>query len=225
MDTVKRLYTDVGVVMYTLSQRGISRVKKMYRLVHSYFDFDESYVIYYGYPRPKAALPIQTYFLDPPYSRGKVFIVGAKLVQKPVVLYLNLDSNCLNEDLILNSVESVIDGSFQLYLTIPLTSAEFLEDYKAILNQIMERYRYPEDLQHPSYSVVVGRRKLFLTAEYTPWSIEPLVALDTPIKLVGVENSACVDVVPEEIAGFGKLLMSILAKKLSSKLASRGLVR
>lgn len=225
IDITRRFYTDVSVVMYSLSHRGISRVKHIYKLIHSYFDVDESYVIYYGYPRPKTALPIQTYFLDPPYSRGKVFVVGAKLVQKPVILYVNLDSSCLSENLILDSVESVIDGSFQLYLTIPLTSTEFLEEYRASPYRVLEKHRLLEDLQHPSYSIVVGRRKLFLTADYTPWSVEQLVALDTSTKLIGVRNDGCTDVIPGEVVGFGKVLMNILTKKLTSKLVSKGMLR
>ncbi len=225
IEAERRFYTNVSTVMYTLSHRGLSKTKYVYRVIHRYFDVSESYIIFYGYPRPKVSPPIPLYLLDPPYSRGKLFVVGAKLVQNPVILYINLDSNCLKEDLLIDAVEGIIDGHFQLYFTVPLSTPEFLEAYRASVYGMIKEFKPLENLQYPSYTIAIGKRKLFLTADYTPWSIEPLIALDTPMELVRIRNDTCIDAIPEEVRGFGKIFMDILAKKLTLKLASRGMLK
>lgn len=221
-ETLRRFYADVGVVMYTLSHRGLSKAKHMYSVIQRYFDVGESYVVFYGYPRPRIALPMSTYFLDPPYSRGKVFIVGAKLVQNPVILFINLDSTCIKEDLVMESVESIIDGVSQLYMSIPLTDSEFLEAYKASVYRILEKLQLLQDLQYPSYTIVVGKRKFFLDTDYTPWSVEHLIAVDLPGSSIKIRNNKCTDQIPREVAGFGSRFIDILTKKLTAKLAVKG---
>jgi hypothetical protein len=213
----RRFYTDVGVVLYTLSQKGFFKARQIYRFIHKHFDINESYVVFYGYSKPKSTLPLSTYFLEPPYNRGKIFVVGAKLVQNPVVLFLNLDSNCLKEDEIVDSVENIINGKSQLYFTSPFIDKEFLEAYKNLVYGILEKVGLGNIL-YPSYSVVVGRRKFFLTADHTAWSIEPLIAVGIPREFIEVKNDGCIDSIPKEFAGFGNILMDILAKKLISKL-------
>ncbi len=213
----RRFYTDVSVVLYTLSQKGFPKAKQIYKVIHRYFDVGESYIVFYGYPKPKLTLPLSTYFLEPPYNRGKIFVVGAKLVQNPVVLFLNLDSNCLEEDEIIDSVENVINGKSQLYFTSPSIDNEFLEAYKNLVYRILEKVGL-EDILYPSYNIVVGRRKFFLSTDYTPWSIEPLIAVNIPRKFIRVKNDGCIDSIPKEFTGFGNIFMDILAKKLISKL-------
>ncbi|MEM4053481.1 MAG: hypothetical protein QW646_07005, partial [Ignisphaera sp.] len=58
-----------------------------------------------------------------------------------------------------------------------------------------------------------------------PWSIEPLVAIDTSADAVRVRNDTCIDTIPREITGFGKVLMDMLAKKLTYKLVSKGVLK
>ncbi|MEM0153276.1 MAG: hypothetical protein QXP12_04085 [Ignisphaera sp.] len=224
-ETSRRFYTNIGVIMYTLSHRGFSRVRSIYRVIYRYFDVGGSYTIFYGYPRPRISSPIPTYFMDPPYNRGKVFRVGARLVQNPVVLYINLDSDCLKEDLITESVENVMNGDSLLYFTVPLTATEFLDAYRVSVYRIFEELKLLQNLQYPSYTIVVGVRKLFLSTDYTPWSIEPLVAIDTSADAVRVRNDTCIDTIPREITGFGKVLMDMLAKKLTYKLVSKGVLK
>lgn len=220
--TLRRFYTDVGVVMYSLSHRGLSRARYLYGVIRRYFNVEETYVVFYGYPRPKAALPIATYFIDPPYSRGKIFVVGANLVQNPVTLFINLDSKCIKEESIVEAVESLVGGIFQLYMSIPLTDSEFLEAYRSSVYRVLENLGLLLGLRYPSYTIVAGRRKFFLSADYTPWSVEHLIAIDLPSSAVKVVDDSCIDTIPRELSGFGSRFMDMLAKKLTTKLATKG---
>ncbi|MEM1526526.1 MAG: hypothetical protein QW775_06780 [Ignisphaera sp.] len=210
---------------YTLSGKFSKHVKD---IVSDRDIFYDTYAMIYGFSRSRTYTALRTIYLNVPYGRGYVYLYGATLTQTPITLFLNLDSKCIRRNIIENAIELMSEGACSLYLAIPFTNDSFSQLYRNRIYRLFKNLGVGLELLHPSYTLVVGKSRVFKDSPSTIWSTEILAA--TLIELtvgrnrVKVEDIGCVDVIPSAMQGVESIYAERLAIDFINMLISRKII-
>lgn len=190
--------------------------------------FYESYAIVYGLPRKKVYTKLKTLYLDMPFARGYTFLYGSALVRTPTVLYINLDSKCLKTSDVGKALELIYEGHYSLYLATPFTNDSFTTLYRNKVHKLLHELGIGTKLLYPSYTLVVGKSRIFKDSPHSLWSSEILAA--TLIELifgdsrVKIDNTACIDRTPALLNGLELIYVEKLVNDLISMLIKRKVI-
>lgn len=194
--------------------------KKLLSILADESLFLESFVVTYGFPKQqkKEYLQLPTFYIDTPYERGKVFFYGSTVSQTPITFFINIESKCVNVNEVKKAVEMIKEETYSLYLFTPFTSNEMTTLYRESVGKIFKELGIGIDLIHPSYTLVIGKNRVFRDSPYTTWSLEILAALTIEITTGRnnfiVKNTECVDTIPKKIKGFEKIYIEKLVKDI-----------
>lgn len=215
----------VSTVGYTM---GARIGKALLNILQDDNLFYESYIMVYGFLPQKVYTKINTLYLGTPYSRGYIFSLGATLSQTPVTLFLNLDSKCLRRDIVEKAIETVVGGYNLLYIAIPFTGEDLTALYRDNIYIILKDLSLGSELLYPSYTLVVGKTRIFKDASPSLWGSEVLAALLTELTSgrisVKIDNTECMDRVPQALENLGEIYMGRLLRDIVSMLLSRKVI-
>lgn len=206
---------------YTLSGRLSKNAKNIVLDKDLFYDV---YTIVYGFPKERIYVALRTIYLDVPYARGYVYLYGATLTQTPITLFLNLDSKCIRRNIVEKAVELISEGSHSLYMAIPFTNNTLLSLYRDKIYKILKNLGIGLDLLYPSYTLVVGKSRIFKDSPYTIWSTEILASILIELILakdrVKVEDMGCLDNVPLAMQGVERTYVERLGVDLINMLTN-----
>lgn len=221
----RKVLPKVSAIGYTMS----SRVGK--NLLNLLLDdnlFYESYIIVYGFSSRRIYAKVNTLYLDTPYLRGYIFSYGAAISQTPITLFINIDSRCLKRSLVEKAIEAIIEGQYSLYIAIPFTASNFTTLYRDNVYAILKDVGIGLELLYPSYTLVIGKSRIFKDSPHSLWSSEILATLLTELTSgkdsIKVDNAVCMDQIPQSIGNLGKMYVSKLARDVISMLLNRKIV-
>lgn len=210
---------------YTLSGKFSKHVKD---IVSDRDIFYDSYTMIYGFSRSRVYTELRTIYLDVPYGRGYVYLYGVALTQTPITLFLNLDSKCIKRNIVEKAIELISEGAHSLYLAIPFTNDAFSLLYRNRIYRLFKSLGIGLDLLHPSYTLVVGKNRVFKDSPSTIWSTEILAAILIELAVgrnrVRVEDVGCVDGIPLATQGIESIYIERLAIDFINMLVSRKII-
>jgi hypothetical protein len=189
--------------------------------------FYDTYVFFYGVSRERIYTRFRTVYLSTPYARGYVFKYGSVLTYTPITFYLNLESKCFDRKIVEEVFEDINSGFYSLYLSTPFTSDNMRKLYNDKVYRLLKEVGLGLDLLYPSYSVVIGKSRVFKDSPYTLWSSEILAAVFIEIAVgrdrVRVVNSRCIDV-PDLRPEVEKLFIERLALDFIAMLLDKKII-
>ncbi|MDK6029176.1 hypothetical protein QPL79_07350 [Ignisphaera sp. 4213-co] len=194
----------------------LGHIKKLKSLLKEDI-FTEKYLIFYGVSISRVIWKIPIFYIDPPLIRGYAMKRSVSLVHEPVLVFVNADSKCIEKSLVKNAIEDIELGKYKMFLSIPFTSSNFEKSYNRVVAPILKDVLGINNVNFPSYSLVIGLRKYFDLDEYTLWSYEHLALLNTLFidkSSVRIEHSECVDTIPELFNGVEDIFIKSLAKSI-----------
>ncbi len=194
----------------------LGHIKKLKSLLKEDI-FTEKYLIFYGVSISRVIWKIPIFYIDPPLIRGYAMKRSVSLVHEPVLVFVNADSKCIEKSLVKNAIEDIELGKYKMFLSIPFTSSNFEKSYNRVVAPILKDVLGINNVNFPSYSLVIGLRKYFDLDEYTLWSYEHLALLNTLFidkSSVRIEHSECADTIPELFNGVEDIFIKSLAKSI-----------
>lgn len=221
----RRILAKATAIGYTLGARV---GKSISNLLLDNNLFYESYVVVYGISMRKIYTKTNTLYLGIPYLRGHIFSYGATISQTPITLFINADSRCLRRDLIEKVIESLTGGHYSLYIAIPFTTSSLTAIYRDNVYAILRDLGIGLELIYPSYTLVVGKTRIFKDAPSSLWSSEILASLLVELtsgkSSIKVDNTGCIDQVPQTIASLGDVYMGRLTIDIISMLLNKKVI-
>lgn len=220
-----RAYARATAFGYTLGsrvERSIAGVLSDQRV------FYESFIVFYGYPQRRVFTKLRSLYLETPYARGGVFSYGSKIASTPITVFINTSSRCIKRDRVVEAVNLIDEGLYSLYLSTPLSSDTMTSRYRSRVYKVLRELGLGLDLVYPSYSLVVGKSRLFKDTPYTIWSPEILSSILVEVAVgrgrVFVDNTSCVDIVGIGVKQVEEMFVDRLLEDLLYMLRSRGVV-
>lgn len=186
--------------------------------------FYDTYIFFYGISRERIYTRFRTVYLSVPYNRGYVFKYGSILTRTPVTFYLNLESKCFNRKIVEEAFGDISTGLYSLYISTPFTSDTLKTFYSNKVYKLLKELGLGLNLLYPSYSIVLGKSRVFKDSPYTLWSSEILAAILMEIAVgkdrVKVVNNNCSDILNLRY-DVEKIFMEKLALDLIAMLIDR----
>lgn len=190
--------------------------------------FYDVYAVVYGFSKGRIYAALRTLYLDVPYARGYIYLYGATLSQTPITLFLNLESRCIKRSFVEKAIELISEGSHSLYMTVPFTNDTLSSLYRDKIYRLLKSLGIGLDLLYPSYTLVVGKSRVFKDSPYTIWSPEILASVLIELILskdrVKVENISCLDSIPFTMQGIERTYVEKLGVDLINMLLDRKII-